>query len=452
MRKTLIALAMLLLVVGSFLAGAWYSRRVTSANFAAAPRYDLVPMSPNPVVHQHGEAPDHAMRREPADAAAADPAYARPILSASAATVKVSRVQQQLIGITLGQVEEQARTHTVRALGRVAVDETRVYRLTAAVDGWIKQIFPNSTGSLVEKDEPLVSFYSPDFLAFQQAYLYALAGLERSSGASLGQEQLALARANVLSAKDRLTALGLGAAQIDEIARNRQFAQDVLVAAPNQSFVLARNVSPGQRFERGTELYRLADLSSVWILADLFEGETAYVRPGVRAHVSLPQQGKVLDAQVTPVLPQFDTATRTMNVRLEAANPDYVLRPDMFVDVELLITFPPTIAVPVDAVIDSGLKKTVFVERGDGVFEARLVETGWHFGDSVQIVKGLTPGERFVASGTFLLDSESRMKSLSAATSYDGAPRHDHMSGAHNHEAHSPVGPAPAAHAEHNAP
>jgi YHS domain-containing protein len=134
----------------------------------------------------------------------------------------------------------------------------------------------------------------------------------------------------------------------------------------------------------------------------------------VRARVSLPNQNKTLAARVSEVLPQFDPATRTLKVRLEADNPGYLLRPDMFVDVELPISFPPTIAVPVDAVLDSGPKKTVFVERGEGFFEPREVETGWRFEDRVQIVKGLATGERIVIAGNFLIGSESRLKEAAA--------------------------------------
>jgi YHS domain-containing protein len=184
--------------------------------------------------------------------------------------------------------------------------------------------------------------------------------------------------------------------------------------APVDGFVLARNVSPGLKFDRGAEWYRIADLGQVWILADVFENEAQYLHPGVRARVSLPNQSKTFLARVSEVLPQFDAATRTLKVRLEAGNPGYLLRPDMFVDVELPISFPPTIAVPVDAVLDSGPKKTVFVERGEGFFEPREVETGWRFGDRVQIVKGLAAGERIVVAGNFLIGSESRLKEAAA--------------------------------------
>jgi RND family efflux transporter MFP subunit len=186
------------------------------------------------------------------------------------------------------------------------------------------------------------------------------------------------------------------------------------VRSPTAGFVLARNVTPGQWFDRGTELYRIADLSRVWIFADIYENEGRYFRPGMKVKVSLPNQGKAFQARVSDVLPQFDPNTRTLKLRLEAENPNYFMRPDMFVDVELPIQLPSAITVPVDAVLDSGLKKTIFVDQGNGIFEPREVETGWRVGGRVEIVKGLEPGERIVVSGNFLIDSESKLEMAAA--------------------------------------
>jgi Cu(I)/Ag(I) efflux system membrane fusion protein len=239
--------------------------------------------------------------------------------------------------------------------------------------------------------------------------------LDRSRKAGDSPAQIGLASASLQIAVDRLLTLGMSSLQIDEIGRTRQVPPNIKITAPADGFVLARNVSTGQKFERGDELFRIADLRRVWILADVFGPEVEHVQPGAVAQVSAPGRTSSLRARVSSaVLPQFDPVSQSVKVRLEADNPGYLLRPDMFVDVDLLITLPPAIAVPVDAVVDSGLKKTVFVERGDGVFEARHVETGWRFGDRVQIVKGLTTGERVVVSGTFLLDSESRMRGAGA--------------------------------------
>jgi YHS domain-containing protein len=202
--------------------------------------------------------------------------------------------------------------------------------------------------------------------------------------------------------------------QLDEIMRTKQGGDQVEIRAPESGFVLVRNITLGERFLRGTELYRIADLSHVWILADIFENESTYLRPGVQVKVTHPTEHKTFHARVSNVLPQFDPATRTLKMRIEVDNPGYSLRPDMFVDVEFPITMPATLSVPSDAVLDSGIKKTVFVDRGNGFFEPRTVETGWRLGDRTEITKGLMVGERIVVSGNFLIDSESKMKMAAA--------------------------------------
>ncbi len=168
---------------------------------------------------------------------------------------------------------------------------------------------------------------------------------------------------------------------------------------------------------KGWEFYRIADLSRVWILADVYGNEVNYFKPGTEAKVTLPDQGKVYRARVSKVLPVFEPTTRTLKVRLETDNPGFTLRPDMFVDVELPVKVPPAISVPSEAVLDTGMKKTVFVDRGNGYFEPREVETGWRLGNRIEITKGLSPGERIVTSGTFLIDSESRMELAAAGIS-----------------------------------
>jgi RND family efflux transporter MFP subunit len=181
------------------------------------------------------------------------------------------------------------------------------------------------------------------------------------------------------------------------------------VYAPIAGFVTARNVTPEQRFDKGTEMYSIADIGHVWVMAEIFERDSAFFKPGTRATVLY--QGRRLEARMSNALPQFDPQTRTLKTRFELDNPGDLLRPDMFVDVELHADMPAALTVPADAIVDSGLRKTVYIDRGDGYFEARRVETGWRVGDRVQVVKGLMPGERVVVSGNFLLDSESRMKS-----------------------------------------
>jgi len=416
----------LCIAIAAFATGAWWTRSTGGQKAAPGVRRILYyhdPMHPAYKSDKPGIAPDCGMQLEPVYADGGPAAPASP--AGPAGTVQVSPQKQQLIGVQIGQVQKAAGTHSIRTLGRVAADETRLYRVNAAVDGWIRDISSVSTGSLVKKDQVLASFYAPEFLGPQQGYLYALDALDRFSKESA--EQIALTKANIQGAVDSLRNLGMGDVQIKEMERTRRLTQNVSIMAPASGFVVSRNVSLGQRFDKGTEFYRIADLSRVWVLMDIFEDEAEYYRPGTVVRLTLPYQRKVLNGQISDILPQFDPATRTLKLRVEVDNPGYVLRPDMFVDVEFPVTLPPTLTVPVDAVLDSGRSKRVFVDRGNGFFEPRQVETGRRFDGQVEIIKGLMTGERIVTSGLFLIDSESRIKA--AAAGMFGNPLKDPVCG-----------------------
>jgi RND family efflux transporter MFP subunit len=408
LRKTLRVALLLFLLTASFLAGNWYQKnRVIGSGTQGARKvlYYVDPMNPGLKYDKAGVAPC-GMPLEPVYAGGFPAPSGMP-----PGTVNVSAQQQQLTGVKVATVEKAPYSNTMRMLGRVVIDETRVYRINSATDGWVKRVLPVTTGSLVGKDELLATFYSPEFFPAIRAYLYGLRSLERfESSGTEPQGQIELTNANIDSYRISLRNLGMNEHQIDEIMRSHQSPDEIEIRAPEKGFVIARNLSVGQRFERGTELYRIADMSHVWVLADIFENEAEYFRPGLIARVILPTQKKSVRARVSNTLPQFDANSRTLKIRLEADNPGFLLRPDMFVDVELPVAFSPSITVPADAVRYSGLKKTVFIDRGNGFFEPRDVETGWRFGDRVEIVRGLMPGERIVVSGNFLIDSESRLR------------------------------------------
>jgi membrane fusion protein, copper/silver efflux system len=433
MKKFLSVIFFLLLLFGAFLAGSWHSGRETTKGSTSTGRQ----------ISEEEDAADHAhtsdkgggglLKTEMAIEAGPANQDSGDTASMPSGTVRISVERQQIVGVRTAQVEKKPFSYQIRTFGRVAPDETRVYRLIAPLDGWIVEIFDNSTGSLVKKDEPLASFYSLDILTAQRNHISALAQVvslkDDRTGPNPGP-QSALARTRETYLKrtlDGLRSIGMPDVQIKELERTREFAEHILIAAPADSFVISRNVSPGQRFDKGTEWYRLADLSRIWILADLFESESQYFKPGARVQITLPYQRKAFQATVSKILPQFDAGSRTLKVRLETDNPGFILRPDMFVDVELPVSLPPCIFVPADAVLDSGLRKTVFVDHGNGFFEPRRVETGWRMGGQIEIVKGLRPGERIVVSGNFLIDSESRME-LAAGGIY-GLPSRDPVCG-----------------------
>jgi Cu(I)/Ag(I) efflux system membrane fusion protein len=212
---------------------------------------------------------------------------------------------------------------------------------------------------------------------------------------------------------DTLRAMGVSNAQLREMAKRRELVADIRIEAPADGVVLKRSVSPGLQFDRGFEFYRIADLDRVWILADVYRDQLPYVRRGASARVTTTDSDSAITASVSQAEPVFDESALTLKVRLEATNPRWSLKPGMFVDVEFPIASAPAIVVPADAIVDSGLRTTVFVERGAGEFEPRLVETGWRSADEVEVTKGLAPGERIVISGTFFIDSESRMRAPS---------------------------------------
>jgi Cu(I)/Ag(I) efflux system membrane fusion protein len=365
----------------------------------------------------------------PPPAAAATQAVANAGGEQLPGTVTVDARKRQLIGIRVGPVEKAPFTFTLRVLGRVTADETRLYVVNAATTGWVVRIEPATPGSVVSQDEILAAFYAPELLGAQQAFLYAVNTLELLKDQPQTQDrQFQTVEVSVAQARDQLTNLGMGPRQIEELARTKERFQQVDMVSPTTGVVLSRNIYPGLKFVQGQEFFRIADLRRVWILADVFEGEDKYLRPGQKADVTLASQKLTFAATVSRILPLFDAGSRTLKVRLEADNPGYALRPDMFVDVEFPVESPAALAVPADAILDSGLRQTVFVEREEGVFEPREVRTGLRRGGRVEITAGLSPGERIALSGTFLIDSESRMDL--AAAGLDATLARDPVSGA----------------------
>jgi len=428
-KKILYVLLLFLFAAGTFLAGSWYNQHKTSASThvsAPKPLYYIDPMHPAYKSDKPGIAPDCGMQLVPVytdDALASADAGNRPS-SLSPGTVQIDPTKQQLFGVRVEPVEKSSGAYEIRLLGRVAPDEARIYKLNAGIDGFIQEVSAATTGSLVKKDQTLATFSSPMAAMTIQTFILNLGAEDRfkksAMEGSVEGQSLPSANANIQQRTQQLQNLGMSLLQMEEIKHTRQFPESIKIVAPVNGFVLARNVSPGQKFERGTEYYRIADLSRVWILADVFENDAQYLQPGAQVRVNLPDQSKSFQGRVSNVLPQFDSATRTFKARIEVDNRSYVLRPDMFVDVELPVAFLRTVVVPAGAVLDSGLKKTVFVERGQGLFSPREVETGRRFDDKVEIVKGLATGERIVVSGNFLVSSESRLKE--AADMYAPAP------------------------------
>ena len=349
-----------------------------------------------------------------------EPIYAEPTSGSRPGTVHIPPERQQLIGVKFATAEWNDSARTIRTVGKVAYDETRIAHVHTRVDGWAEKVFVDFTGDFVKKGQPMLTIYSPELLASQQELLLAARarGLMASNplaSAAQGGESLFEA------AKRRLELWDLSAEQIERVLETGQPVRSITLHAPASGFVLERQVFPNQKITPESDLYTLVDLSRVWIMADVFESDIAAIRPGDRAHVSFPYAGAApLTARVMYIQPQVDAATRTLKVRLEVANPGIRLKPDMFVNVELGVAGTRVLSVPADAVVDTGERQTVFVDLGDGYLEPRAVKAGERMNGRITILEGLSAGDRVVSSGTFLVDSESQLRS---ATSAMGRPQ-----------------------------
>ncbi len=373
--------------------------------------YYVDPMHPNYRSDRPGTAPDCGMDLVPGYA----DRVGRSVASSDSEVPGVLNIDpstQSLYGIQLAKVESNSGKTTIRAFGRVAPDETCIFRVNMGVDGYVKETHCDAVGNHVPKNQHHATVYSPEFLAGEGGYLSANERTPGTPGAPNTNTSSAQNAASAQARADRLRNLGMSDIQIDEMTENRKIPEDVYVVSPTDGFILSRSISPGVRFERQTEFYSIADLSHVWILAEVFGKDAEKFRPGTMAVVTQPDTGEVFHAKVSDQLPEVDSVTRVMKVRLEVNNPSFKLRPDMFVNVEVAVQLPPGLSIPAEAIVDSGLASQVFVQTTVGHFERRIVETGWRSEDRVQIVKGLKEGETVVSDGTFLVDSESRLQAV----------------------------------------
>ena len=290
-------------------------------------------------------------------------------------------------------------TQTVRAVATVVPDESRLSHVHTRVAGWVEQLDVNTTGEFVRAGEPVAHIFSQELLSSQTEYLAA-----RRNAAS------GLASAVVASGRTRLAVLGMTDEEIAAVEHTGEPMRLVTVAAPRSGVVVHRGISVGTAVDPSTELVTIADLSRVWILAEVPESEMAAMRVGSAAQLEFPASGRApFGARVDFVYPMLTERTRTLRVRLSAANESGMLKPGLYGAALLQTPGRTTLTVPRDALVDTGLQQHVFVAAGDR-FEPRPVSVGVRLPDRVEILEGLAPGEQVVAAGVFLLDSESRLR------------------------------------------
>jgi multidrug efflux pump subunit AcrA (membrane-fusion protein) len=405
------------------------------------------PMHPTMVSDRPGDCPICGMRMVPmeedAPAAGGQPpagAEASPGAAAGVAadagpapeveglaTVRIPVRKQQLIGVRTTVATRRPFVRTQRTVGRVTADETRLHHVHTKISGWVEQLHVNATGEKVRAGQPLLTIYSPELLATQEEYLLAL---RARGGLDAGGLPEVARRADDLveSARRRLLLFDMTPEQIATLEGRGTAERTVTLYAPTSGHVLSRNVTHGQKIDPDTALLDIADLSRVWVMAAIYEYELPFVRLGQKARMTLSYlPGRAYDGRVTLIHPVLEEGTRTVQVRLEFANPDLDLRPGMYADVEIRSDLGEHLGLPEGAVLSSGTRHIVFVEKGEGVFEPREVRIGLRLPDAVQVIEGLREGETVVSSGTFFVDSESRLKAaLEDATALPGGPAHQH--------------------------
>jgi multidrug efflux pump subunit AcrA (membrane-fusion protein) len=331
------------------------------------------------------------------------------------AAVTITEQKRQLIGVKTATVERKHLVRTIRTVGRVTYDETRLHHVHTKIGGYVERLHANATGQVVKAGEPLLTIYSPELLASGQEYILALKARDRLAGSSLpsirdsGQDL-------VESARRRLLLYDLTPDQIEALGKTGEAPRSMTLHAPISGHIVARNVTQGEKIEPGTTLLDIADLSRVWVLADVYEYELPFVHEGQSATITLSYMpGRSFEGRIALVYPVLAETTRTVKARIELANPDLELKPEMYAEVEIRSDLGERLIVPETAVLSTGERDIVFVDRGEGYFEPRELRIGARLPDGFEVLQGLTEGET-VVSGNFFVDAESKMKAdLSAA-------------------------------------
>jgi len=365
------------------------------------------PMHPAYKSDKPGQAPDCGMDLVPVykEESAANTNKNLPV-----GAFKISPEKQQLIGVQYGEVTYQNISKTLRTVGRIAYDETKISHVHTKIDGWIEQVYVDFIGKQIEKGQPLISIYSPDLVQTQQEYLLALRA-KQELGSSAFPEAARGVASLYESARRRLELWDITPEQIKELEERGQPIKALTLYAPASGFVLTRNAFQKQRIMPDTDLYSIADLSTVWVVADIYEFEASEIKLGQKVNITLPYTaGKSFSGNITYIYPQLDNTTRTLKVRVEIPNPDFIFKPDMYANVEIKIDYGKQLVVSQEAILDSGLEQKVFVALDEGYFQPRTVKVGDKLDNKVVIISGLKAGERVVTSANFLVDSESQLK------------------------------------------
>lgn len=362
------------------------------------------PMHPNYTSDKPGECPICGMTLVPVEEEHKE-------MEMPEGTVRISPEKQQLIGVKFERIEFRNLKKEIRTVARVTYDERKLTYVNTKFPGWVEDLYVDYTGRLVKKGEPLFSIYSPELVSAQEEYLLAL----KAKGYFQGKAYSEVAQSTdtlLESSRRRLLYWDIQEKQIGELERTGKPFKTLIFYSPITGFVIEKDILKGKYVMPGENLYKIADISNIWILADIYEHELNLISIGQQATVELSYlPGEKFSGKITYIYPYLENETRTTKVRIELSNKDLKLKPDMFGNIIINVDLGKKLTVHEDAVIDSGERKIVFIDKGEGFFEPRQVKLGVKAGEFYEVLDGLNEGERVVSSANFLIDSESRLKS-----------------------------------------
>lgn len=406
-----LAIAILALVVGAgigYFASNMKPKQVNqSAVMARKPLYYRSPMNPevtSPVPAKDNMGMDYI------------PVYAESnVGKASPGEVRIDPVVVQDIGVRTEKARHETLTRDIRTVGRVTYDEDGLVRLHPKYSGWVDKVYADKTGQQVKKGEPLLAIYSPQLVSSQQEYLLALenaSGLNLSPFADVRQGAAGL----LASTRNRLSLFDMPTWQIEKLQRDRKVMKDVILDSPISGIVTAIGAREGDKIGPETELYAIADLYRIWVLADLYENDMPWVAKGDTVNIQLADiRGRSFEGRVDYIYPYLDAKARTIKVRIELDNPQLLLKPDMYANVAIHSDKQiDAVTIPSDAVMRTGTRNLIFIQDAPGKFEPREVELGVSSNGRIQILKGVTEGDTVVTSAQFLIDSESKIREAAA--------------------------------------
>ncbi|MDO9229927.1 MAG: efflux RND transporter periplasmic adaptor subunit [Syntrophales bacterium] len=331
-------------------------------------------------------------------------------------TVEIPTDKQQLIGVRTVKAAIKPMHRVIRTVGRIEYDERKLGTANTKIEGWIEKLHVDYTGRYVQKGEPLAEIYSPELVATQQEFLNILRWAGQSQ--SVKDERTAMllvkdAQTMLDAAKERLRLWDISDEQIKKIETTGKPIRTLTIYSPASGYVLQKMAVQGMRVMPGEKLFDVVDLSSVWIVADIYEYELSLIKLGQTARIGLSYfPGKEFSSQVDYIYPALASETRTAKVRFTIPNPEGTLRPQMFTNVEIKINLGNRLAVPSEAVIDTGVRQIVYVDKGEGYFEPREVTTGLKVDELVEVTGGIRAGEKVASSANFLIDSEAQLKGV----------------------------------------